>query len=73
MRMAAAARCELARAGTDAAHLAKILPAPVKHRYAVIAVAVRDVHAAAFTGDRIRVRIDGDVRRTVQQGLAAAF
>ena len=39
----------------------------------MIAVAVRDVHAAAFTGDRIRVGIDGDVRRPVQQRLAAAF
>src|SRR5205823_12827877 len=71
--MAAAARCELTKAGTDAAHLAKVAAAPVGHYHAMVAVSIRDVHAAAFSRYGVRVWIHGDVRRTMQQGLAAAF
>src|SRR5438034_1132100 len=71
--MAAAARCELARAGTDATHLAQVAAAPVEHHHAMVAVSIRDVHAAAFSRYGVRVWIHGNVRRTMQESAAEAL
>src|SRR5882762_2565888 len=71
--MAAASGRKLARAGTDAAHLAQVAAAPVEDHHAVVAVAVRDVHAAAFSRYGVRVWIHGNVRRTMQERAAEAL
>src|SRR5207302_6116246 len=73
MRMAAAGGGELSRAGAHAAHLAQVASASVEHHHAVVAVAVRDIYAAALSGFRIRVGIDGDIRGTMQERVAEAF
>src|SRR5438270_8811853 len=73
MRMTAAAGGELPRAGAHAAHLAQVVSASVEHRHAVVAVAVGDIYAAALSGFRIRVGIDGDICRTMQECVAEAF
>ena len=67
MRMAAITSEELTgtRTGTRAhfAHLAQVVAVLVEDDYAVVAVAVRNVHATALPCSRIRVWIHRDVRR----------
>ena len=72
MGVAATTRRELAGAGAHAAHLAQEVPFSVEDDDAMVAVAVRDVDAPSLTGDGIRVGVDGDVRRKVQQRMTAA-
>ena len=72
MRMAAIAGGELIGAGTNAAHLAQIIAVRTKDDHTMVAIAVGDVDAAHLTGDRVRVGIDRDRRREVQEGMTVA-
>jgi hypothetical protein len=72
MRMAAIAGGELIGARTHAAHLAQIIAVSIKDDHAMVAIAVGDVDAAYLTGDRVRVGIDRNGRREVQEGVTVA-
>src|SRR5207253_159403 len=70
MGMAAIAGGKLIGPCTHAAHLAQIMAARIKDDHAVIAIAVGDVDASwQMRGHRVRIGINRDGRREVQQGL----